>query len=93
MVQNSLEGKVKGADSVVSLSDNREGAMFKSYPFMNKKFTEVFAIKDIVQEEQGKKGLEDLMRKQMAQAKEMNELQALHKKKETAPAEGSAPHS
>jgi hypothetical protein len=91
-VQSALEGKVKGSDSVVSLSNNKDGAMFKSYPFMDRKFTDVFAVKDIVQQEQGKKGLEDLMRKQMAQAKEMNEIQAMHKK-ESASAQRSEPNS
>jgi len=48
--------------------------MFKNYPFMDKKFTDLYAVKDIVHEEQGKKGLDDLMKKQLAQTKEMNEL-------------------
>ena len=65
---------------MVCLGSGKDSTAFKNYAFMNRAYTNCFTMSDIVNKEQGKKGLEDLQKMQSQIAKE----QAYEKKKESS---------
>jgi len=46
-----------------NLKDSADKKIGTSYDFMQKTFTNLYAIKEIIKEEQGKQGLEEMQKK------------------------------